>query len=196
MDTTAKGDAFEIKVKAAVEESLSSGDFSVAGKFYKVFRKKGYYSDKRKGEIIVDVSIEFRRTAKSKPSLYVFIECKDYKSPVPVSDIEEFYAKTNQISGVNVKAIFFTTSSVQSAGLNFANSVGMGLVRMLDDDSLAWMIERTTSDLTTTPVNSVKVNVMNALINEYFVSTKRDTFALANGVASYQIKDIISALLQ
>ncbi len=195
MDTTAKGTAFEIKVKSIVEELLKDGEFSIAGNFYEVFHKKGYYSDKRKSDIIIDLSIEFRRTEIANPSLYVFIECKDYKTPVPVSDIEEFYAKANQISGVNVKALLFTTSSIQEGGFTFANSVGMGIVRILDDDSLSWMIERTTRHLVAGAPNSVSTNVMNALLNEYFVSTKHDTFAFANAVASYQVKGIISSLL-
>ncbi len=194
MNTTAKGDAFELKVKRKIEEMLAQNEFSIVGKYYRVFHKKAYYSEKRKRNIVVDLSIEFRRTKKSEPSIYVFIECKDYNGPVPVSDIEEFYAKTNQISGVNVKAFFFTTSSIQESGLNFANSVGMGLVRWLDDDSLAWLIECTNKELRTNYSTATSTNVLNALINEHFVSTKRDVFAYANGVGSYEIKDIIPYL--
>lgn len=194
MDTTAKGNAFELKVKGIVERLLVEGAFSIAGNFYQIFHKKGYYSDKRKDEIIVDLSIEFRRTDSVAPSVYVFIECKDYKSPVPVSDIEEFYAKISQISGVNVKSMLFTTSSIQEGGFTFASSVGMAVIRVLDDDSLAWLIERTNKNLVTSQLNSVHTNVINAIVNEYFVSTKRDTFAYANGTASYQIKDIIQSL--
>ena len=59
------------------------------------------------------------------------IECKDYSSkPIPVDDIEEFYAKIIQVSGVNTKAVFITSNTFQSGAYTYANSKGMMLIEV------------------------------------------------------------------
>lgn len=175
---------------AKVQKLLESGKFSVSGNYWEIFHQKEYYSDHRKANIRVDVSVEFRRTATSPPSFFVFIECKDYAGPVPVGDVEEFYAKTQQISGVNVKGILFTRVGLQEGAFNCAKSYGMAVVRLLHDDDLQWMIERTNQHLSTAIPNSIQINVINALTNEYFVSTRRQMFALYRDTVSYGLDEI------
>ena len=55
----------------------------------------------------------------------------------------------------------------------------------MDDDSMSWLIERTNKNLTTSPENSKAINVLNAITNEYFVSTHKNTFA--NFIGSFQM---------
>lgn len=195
MSTTEKGTNFEVKVHGIINELLQNRKFILSAPFYSLFHQKGYYSADRLKDIIVDLSIEFRREETSNPFLYLFIECKDYNSPVPVNDIEELYSKTEQISGINVKAMLFTRSSLQEGAFNYARSKGIGVVRLMDDDSLAWLIERTNKHLVTSQPNSVVINVMNAIVNENFVTTKRDTFGSVGNQVFYSVEETLAALL-
>ena len=194
MNTTEKGTNFEKKVLAIVQQLIASNQFCVSGNYWEVFHQKSYYGNLRKSEIIVDISVEFRRTPTADPSLIVFIECKDYISSVPVNDVEEFYAKVNQMTGLNVKAMLFVRSALQAAAFDTAASLGMAVVRILEEDELCWLIERTNKDLTTGIANSIALNVMNALVNEHYVSIKQDTFARYKETATYHLEDIFQAM--
>lgn len=57
-NTTAKGDIIEKKVFELLEALLENEDFFVPGKRSKIFWKKAYYSELKRGDIIVDISIE------------------------------------------------------------------------------------------------------------------------------------------
>jgi len=62
-------------------------------------------------------------------SALVLIECKNYGHPVPVDDVEEFFAKVQQVAAANAKATIASTASFQSGAREFAKSKGMGLIR-------------------------------------------------------------------
>ena len=57
-NTVTKGDKFEDPVFNLLRKLLENDDFFVSGKKSSVFRKKGYYSEARKKDIIFDISIE------------------------------------------------------------------------------------------------------------------------------------------
>ena len=58
ISTTKKGSEFEEKVFFIIRELLDNEDFFVSGKKSYIYRKKEYYSDSRKDNIVVDISIE------------------------------------------------------------------------------------------------------------------------------------------
>jgi hypothetical protein len=64
------------------------------------------------------------------------IECKDYQHPLPVSEVEEFWAKLQQIGGVNVKGAIAVTGTLQSGAMAFAESKGIDVFRILPDDRM------------------------------------------------------------
>ena len=108
MNTVEKGDLFEKEVFDFIKEHVMSGNSHLNPDLCSFHRKKGYYSDKRKKEIIFDISIECYRKGSDKYSQLVIIECKDYSSTIPVDDVEEFESKLRQVSGVNIKGMFFS----------------------------------------------------------------------------------------
>lgn len=140
-----RGDSFEIKTYDLLKILLANDDFYVSGKKSKIFKKKGYYSEKRKSEIIFDIAIETYLSDSSNYSILTLIECKNYQSPVPVNDLEEFDSKIRQISEHNTKGILITNNSFQSGAHNFALSIGIGLVRVNDNDEFEWIVNRKTN---------------------------------------------------
>jgi hypothetical protein len=111
-----------------------------------VYRKKGYYSRDRDREIVLDVSIELTLPGATNWSILWAWECKDYLSHVPASDLEEFWAKLQQIGGVNVKGGFATTAALQQGAMCFAKSKGISVVRLFRNDQVDWELEFLTAE--------------------------------------------------
>lgn len=137
-----RGDTFESKTYDLLKILLANDDFYVSGKRSQIFKKKGYYSEKRKSDIIFDIAIETYLPNSSTYSILTLIECKNYQSPVPVNDLEEFDSKIRQISEHNTKGILITNKSFQSGAHNFAVSNGIGLGRVNDNDEFEWIVNR------------------------------------------------------
>lgn len=196
MSTFEKGTAFEKRVHEHLIQLLQTGELGISGNLYKVYHQKEFYSEFRKANIKFDLVIEFYRKEGVTPNFYILVECKDYGSRVPASDLEEFFSKARQVLHANFKCMVFTTNSLQETAFNYAVSTGMAVVRILDDDSLSWIVERTNKHLTTSVQNSVAINVSTALTNEYYVTTRNDTFGTYNFKSFLSVKDIFTEVLK
>jgi len=134
MNTVLKGDIFEIKVFKKIKERLEKGELGFIPESCEIFHKKSYYSKDRMKDITFDISIETKFPDATKFSFLTLIECKSYSHSVPVNDIEEFYTKVNQVADLNGKGIFVTDSVFQEGAFNFANSKGITLIQLKNDD--------------------------------------------------------------
>ncbi len=149
MNTTKKGDEFEDRSYDLINRTVSSGELGLISSHCKVFRKKGYYSERRKSEIKFDLTIEVWPPSAERYTLLYIIECKNYSHNVPVDDIEEFHNKIEQVSGVNVKGVFVTNIGFQKGAYNIADSIGMMLIQLNYDEShriILHKIRRSESD--------------------------------------------------
>lgn len=149
MNTTSKGNKLEDQVYDLFSKLISESGFFAKSDCCQIHRKKGYYSKDRKKEIVFDVSIEISMPGQSSYSVLMLIECKNYDHKVPVDDVEEFYAKSQQISPSNIKAVVVSTNAFQEGAFNFAHSKGMGLLRYYDSGKLDWVLTRSPSSITT-----------------------------------------------
>lgn len=140
MNTVAKGDALEDRTFDLLKEELSKGRLGIDAASGKIFKKKGYYSKDREKDIIVDISIEVWPPGAKNHSLLWVCECKNYGHKVPVDDVEEFKAKLDQIAGKNVKGVIATKNPFQSGAISYARNQGIGLVRIMPDDQVTWMM--------------------------------------------------------
>jgi len=143
MDTHEKGEEFENRFFKAIKKELELNRLGVNAPSCKLFQHKGYYSRDRDKEIIFDVSIEMFIPGADEWSLLWVWECKDYKSSINVDDIEEFWAKLQQIGGVNIKGGVATTSAIQISAMKFADSKGISVVRLLPEDHINWVLYAT-----------------------------------------------------
>lgn len=71
-----KGTDFEKRVFEAVKEALSRDCFIVGGNRIEAYHQKWYYSNDRKSDIIIDISVEKFMPNFDDPSYIAFIECK------------------------------------------------------------------------------------------------------------------------
>ena len=159
MNTVAKGDSLEDKTFDLLKEELEKGRLGIDASSGKIFKKKGYYSKDREKDIIVDISIEVWPPNATNYSLLWVCECKNYGHKVPVDDVEEFKAKLDQIAGKNVKGVIATKNSFQSGAISYARNQGIGLVRIMPDDQVTWIMHfMTTSSLKENKLNPREFN--------------------------------------
>lgn len=143
MSNTQKGNIFEKEVFDFFKAYVLNGEYSVNPDKCEFYQQKAYYSHKRKSDIKVDIAIEVHAQNKANLSLLVVVECKNYGHPVGVEDIEEFVSKLEQISGKNVKGIVFTRVGFRKGALEYARSTGIALAKLIPDEQVDWVLERT-----------------------------------------------------
>lgn len=148
MNTTKKGDILEIDVYNLISREIEANNFAFSQEHCRIFRGKGYYSKLRESLITFDVSIEVRLDKDQDDfSLLFLIECKNYSTPVPVNDIEEFFQKAQQVAAAAVKAIVISNGAFQRSAIAVARSLRMGLARLVDRSELEWVLHRSPSAL-------------------------------------------------
>lgn len=170
MNTVKIGDSFEGSCFEIITNSLNRDELGLLSQQCKIFQKKGYYSKDREKEIIFDLSIEVWPPKANRYSLLYLIECKDYRSkPVPVDDLEEFYAKVVQVSGVNTKAVFITSNTFQSGAYTYANSKGMMLIEVNDNFTYSIILHKTRRYNNRLLESSIR-KIDNSLIHENIIT--------------------------
>ncbi len=136
MNTTKKGRAFEGRIYEILQRELSQGRLGLLPSLCSVHLRKGYYSRDRDSLIEIDVSIEVRLVGAEAWSILWAWECKDYADAVPVNDVEEFWAKLQQIGGANIKGGIAVNGPLQSGALNFARAKGITVVRLVPEEAV------------------------------------------------------------
>ncbi len=195
MNTTKKGDKLEDKAFDVFESQIAEDCFFAKREFCKIFRKKGYYSRDREKNIIFDISVEITLPGQKHYSFLFLIECKNYGHSVPVDDVEEFFAKIQQISGANTKGIVISTNSFQKGAFQFARSKGIGLLRYFSKEHLEWVLTRSPSSMASSSVASSEYfNSYHALHEENFCSRYFDFYGCVNDTYTVSSNQFFSSL--
>jgi len=174
MNTVQKGDSFERRVYDAVNDLLQDDGLGLNPTNCRLYKKRPYYSKDRGADMIVDIAIEVWLPNAKEYSLLWVCECKDYSGSVPVSDVEEFYAKLQQITGANVKGMIAVSGSLQQSAFNLARSKGIAVVRLLPKDQVEWLIHMVTADMERTSLNPQEF--MSAFLNSGHRGQNRDFY--------------------
>ena len=190
-NTVFKGNTFEKKVFDLLSAELNNENLFITPKTSQIFAKKPYYSRDRSANIIVDISIETSIPGASHYSLLTLIECKNYSHAIPVDDIEEFHSKVQQLSGDNVKAIFITNSALQKAALSYAQAKNIGIIRLLPDDQIKWIIYHINDDAINLLSRPNIKEFTSAFLEQNHESLNKSFYGLAN---NYIFSDFTSLL--
>lgn len=197
MDTTKKGNSLEDDIFALFSGEISEDRFFAKKECCRIYQKKGYYSKDREKEIVFDIAIEISLPGQSTYSVLVLIECKNYGHKVPVDDVEEFFAKTQQISASNTKAIVVSTNSFQEGAFNFARSKGMGLLRYFDREKLDWVLTRSPSGMTSSSIaKSDWSNAHKGLHTQDYISRYFDCYCFADEVYTNSLYQFFFQLIR
>lgn len=134
MNTVKIGNDFEDKSCKIIENALNNKDLGLIPENCKVYRKKGYYSSRRKKDIIFDLSIEVTPAKADKPTLLYLIECKKYSSTIPVDDVALFAKYISEINDYAIKGVFITNNKLQSGAIEEITSHGIMLIEVDDEN--------------------------------------------------------------
>ncbi len=185
MNTVKIGDKFENLCFRLIEQAVKKGQLGIDGSKAKFFRKKAYYSRDRGGNIIFDLAIEIWPPDAKRYTLLFLIECKSSNSKkVPVDDVEEFYTKVTQVSGLNAKAIMISDNSFQSGGVTFATNKGMMLIEAKQYDDYKIILHKTKSQ----PDIEKAVNPIDETVSQFLLKTLTPSKIL--GLERLSSKDI------
>ena len=176
MNTTSKGDALERRVHDYFVTQIETEQFHCRSSCCKVFRKKGYYSRDRGGDIEFDVSIEIYLPGATEYSEVWLIECKNYSHPVPVNDAEEFFAKVQQVAPTSSKPVMVSNAAFQSGTLNFARAKKMGVIRYIDASSVKWELYRSPSASALTASDGAREDILEGLSSQDFSAAVFDLY--------------------
>lgn len=176
-NSTEVGNRLEEAIFNLLSSEIEADRFWAKKQNCRVFNKKPYYSEARKSNIVFDVSIEVYLPGASTYSVLVLVECKNYSSePVPVDDVEEFYAKTQQVTGANVKAIVATSTAFQTGALEFSKSKRIGLLRYFGSENFKWELYRSPSAGSRGAQPNVTYEITSGLTDPDFRSKVFDLF--------------------
>ncbi len=180
INTSARGKRFEDETFVAIQQAARAGDLGLLPSACELFQRKSYFSRDRDSDIEFDISIEVTPRGSAHWSLLWVWECKDYSSSVPASDLEEFWSKLQQVAGLNVKGGLATNSSLQSGALNFAQSKGIAVVRILPAKQVRWVL----ADLVGhgSPEREM-YTCSRAILEQDFEGVNRRVFGIRNGAA-------------
>lgn len=181
-----KGDTLEKKVYDLLVDLLANDEFFVNGKKSKVFLKKPYYSEKRKGNVIFDVTIETYLDGATNYSMLTIFECKNLNRKVSVDDVEEFNSKVDGVGEHNTKAIIVSSNSFQEGAYNYAVSQKMGLIKINSNDKFDWINYR----------KSVGKTVIDGLSHTYFVSEDIRAVNFVSIIDGNRFENFASILLE
>src|ERR1035437_9036276 len=194
MSSVSDGEAFEKRMFSYFETEISAGRFFAKPECCTVFRHRPYYSRDRRSQIIFDLAIEVVMPGATVPSMLWLIECKHYGRPVPVDDVEEFFAKVQQVAAAGAKAIIVTTSSCQSGATKFARSKKIGLLRFFPQSECKWELHRSPSTLSTSTALSNDGDVWRGLTQELYHSRRFDFYCSLGDLLTYSLNDFFRAL--
>lgn len=196
MDTTAKGDELEVAIFEIIREKIESDRFFARSECCTVYRQKAYFSKDRGADIVFDVAIEIRNPGESEFSILYLIECKNYSRPVPIGDIESFFAKVNQVGGARTKAVVSSSNGFQESALKFSRSQGIGLIRYVGSGKMKWVLQRSPSawSAPTTITSHDPSKITCGIVDPNFTSRCFDWYCLAPSKATNSIDHFFASL--
>ncbi len=201
-NSTKKGTEFEELMYHYFDAEIRNGRFFAKPQCCKVRRKPKYYSRDRSGDITFDVSIEIFLPGSTELSAVVLIECKNYAKSVPVDDVEEFFAKVQQVAPAKAKAVLASKAPFQLSTRRFAQAKGIGLLRYFSQDNCKWELKRSPSGSIRTVVAVDVSEIVSGLTNPdhisevfdlYLQSPMRDTNSLNDFLKDLLLDDALSS---
>ncbi len=161
LSTVAKGDAFEEKALGIITKLIENDVLYLPPNSIRIIPKAKLFSRDRQKNIVFDLTIEIWPPGADRYSMIYIIECKDYKHRVPISKVEDFHSKIQQVAGVNVKAIFISNSPLQEAAYNFASSKGMMVIEAdVDNTRIVLYRKSRTEDMFKIPIKRESINAV------------------------------------
>ena len=195
MNTTAIGDKLEASVYDHISLLVAENRFFARPECVSLHRQKGYYSRDRSDKIVFDVSVEISMPGATDYSILYLIECKNYRKPIEVGKVEEFFAKAQQVGAGGVKCVLASSSAFQQGAIEYARSKGIGLLRHLGSEDFKWVLQRSPSAFGVwSPTSSEWPEIQRGLTQSDYVSSYYDFFASGGSTFTNSIGALLLTL--
>ncbi|MBR4629475.1 MAG: ImmA/IrrE family metallo-endopeptidase [Treponema sp.] len=123
------------------QKAIEKEDWAFKSPRYKIFRHELYELYQEDTEERFDIAIENYNGENSIPSLKILVKCKKSNSQITKDELVLFWSKVNQVSGC-CKAVFVTNKSFEKNALDYAEVMGIGILRIFDEDKIKWLAPR------------------------------------------------------
>ncbi len=132
--------AYEEEVHALLTSLVGNGSLGIDPRSSEVIHLPRYWSARRSSEIEFDVAVEVRAAGESDPLLIWIWECKLSSRPVSVDEVEEFWAKLQQVGSSRTKGTMVSSSGFQRGAVSFSRSEGLGLARLVSGGPISHLL--------------------------------------------------------
>ena len=133
---------------------------------YKIFKDELYELVHEDIDERFDIAVENYNGENSIPAIKLLIKCKKSVQEISKDDLRIFNSKVKDVSGC-CKGLFITNSFFSEDALYYANSVGLGLLRIFDDESIKWLAPRKMQEpITFIEIEKCENEIRNALLQE------------------------------
>lgn len=121
---------------------IEKDDWAFKSPKYKLIKHGLYGLSQENIDERFDISIENYNGENPTPSLKILIKCKKSNDQITKDELVLFKSKVAQVSGC-CKAVFVTNTSFEKNALYYADSMGIGILRIFDEDKVKWLAPRT-----------------------------------------------------
>jgi len=205
MNTTLKGDKFEDLAVDLVHKLIEEEELLINMKYIRPYKKKKYKAMSRDGFVEFDYVIEVWPPNAERYSVIYFIECKDYKNRVGVSQLKKFHNDIEEVSGANAKGILITRSLLQDGAKTYAEANGFMVVQANSVEDYKIIYHKTKSRDSSIPIlNGViedegilgLTKVIDKQINKAFVEFKEGVSYNIDRISKETIEEMCNTELQ
>ncbi len=193
MNTVKKGNLFEAKSLEIIKKVVENGDLALMSDLLKVQTKIKYQCRNRKGSVEFDLTIEVWPPNAKRYSMIYFVECKDYKTRIPIEKVKKFYADIIEVAGLNAKPIFIANSQFQEGAFDFAEAMGMMLIQAESSDDYKIILHKRNENIEN-KIPLLKKSIDNLLLDIGIKSVEKiidqqifDLFTISTNEVGYGI---------
>lgn len=205
MNTTLKGDKFEDLAIDLVHKLIEEEELLINMKYIRPYKKKKYKAMSRDGFVEFDYVIEVWPPNAERYSVIYFIECKDYKNRVGVSQLKKFHNDIEEVSGANTKGILITRSLLQDGAKTYAEANGFMVVQANSVEDYKIIYHKTESRDNSIPILNGAIEdegilgltkVIDKQINKAFVEFKEGVSYNIDRISKETIEEMCNTELQ
>ncbi len=132
---------FKVFVYNILKKLVVTEYWPFRSKQFRIFKDEIYELVQEDCDERFDISIENYNGENTTPAIKLIIKCKKANTPISKDDLVLFWNKVIQVPGC-CKTIFITNSSFSEDALDYAKKMGIGLLRIFDENKTRWLAPR------------------------------------------------------
>ena len=196
MDVVVKGNPLEDAIFNIIQYILKSDRLRLSPVQAKLFRKRIYFPQERQTKIASDISIELWLPQALHYSRLWMCIFKNYDHIVPVSDLEGYKTKLDQMGSRNIKGVIASANAVQHEALDYARANDMGIIRILPNDRVRWVIDKANIAASGSEEEANPREITTGLTSQNHTGQNHNLYAFYDGYVFDNLNGFLSRMLK